>query len=207
MWRQKEKALKRRMSAMVDKLNTKAHTLEPLKVGDHVHVQNQYGNHPSRWDKTGVIVHAGDYDKYMVRVHGSRRVTARNRRFLRKFVPLGEKMTEQFNPLPLRPMPLSEEIVESRQQHPVLPSVKPAPDISPAPTETPQPAPTETPEPSQVPITDSFEKGPTDNQLPSIKDTGGKTYIPGPPLGEPVPRRSTREKKKTDFYGQWVERK
>ena len=67
-------------------------------------------------------------------------------------------MAEQFNPLPLRPMPLSDEIVESRQQHPVLPSVKPAPDISPAPTETPQPAPNETPErhlkgPYRQPIT------------------------------------------------------
>ena len=116
-------------------------------------------------------------------------------------------MTEHVNPLPLRHMPLSEENVESRQQHPVLPSVKLATDISPAPTETPKPAPTETPEPSQVPITDSFEKGPTDSQSPTIKDTGRKTNIPEPPLGEPAPRRSTREKKKTDFYGQWVEGK
>ena len=184
------------MGAMVDKLNTKAHTLQPLKVGDHVHVQNQYGNHPSRWDKTGVIVHAGDYDKYMVRVHGSRRVTARNRRFLRKFVPLGEKMTEQFNPLPLRPMPLSEEIVEIRQQHPVLPYIKPAPDISPAPTKTPQPAATETPEPSQVPITDSFEKGPTDSQSPTIKDTGGETNMLGPPIGELRPEEVQGRRRK-----------
>ena len=97
------------MGAMVDKINAKAHTLEPLTVGDHVHVQNQYGNHPSRWDKTGVIVHVGEHDKYMVRVHGSRRVTARNRRFLRRFVPFGDKMAE---PMPLKPMSVTEEHVD-----------------------------------------------------------------------------------------------
>ena len=78
---------------MVDKINANAHQLEPLAEGDHVHIQNQHGNHPTRWDKTGVVMKVGEHDKYLVRVHGSRRVTARNRHFLRKFLPLGEKMT------------------------------------------------------------------------------------------------------------------
>ena len=71
--------------------------------------------------------------------------------------------------------------------------IPPTPDISPAPPETPQPAPPETPQPSQVPITDSFKKGPTDNQSPTIKDTGGQTNIPGPPLPEEVPGRRRKQ--------------
>ena len=80
---------------MVDKINAKAHELEPLIVGDQVHIQNQYGSHLTRWDKTGVVMQVGEHDKYMVRVHGSGRVTARNRRFLRKFLRLEEKMIEE----------------------------------------------------------------------------------------------------------------
>ena len=80
---------------MVDQMNAKAHELKPLAVGDHVHIRNQSGNHSTRWNKTGEIMQVGEHDKYMIRVHGSRRITVRNRRFLRKFLPLGEKMTEQ----------------------------------------------------------------------------------------------------------------
>ena len=132
----------------------------------------------------------------MVRVHGSRRVTARNRRFLGRFVPFGEKMAE---PMPLKPMSITEEHVDFNQQQPVLPSVKPAPPLSnppPSPTETPQPAPIDTPQPSQVPIADPLENVPKESQMPPMKKTGGETNIPGPPLGESAPRRSTREKKK-----------
>ena len=77
MWRSKEDALRRRMGAMLEKINAKAHELEPLIVGDQVHIQNQYSNHPTRLDKTGVVMQVGEHDKYMVRVHGLGRVTAR----------------------------------------------------------------------------------------------------------------------------------
>ena len=60
MWRSKEEALRRRMGAMVDKINAKAHDLKPLAVGDQVHIQNQYGNHPTRWDKTGIVMQVGE---------------------------------------------------------------------------------------------------------------------------------------------------
>ena len=48
MWRQREVALKKRMGAMVDRINAKAHNLEPLAVGDSVYIQNQHGSHPTR---------------------------------------------------------------------------------------------------------------------------------------------------------------
>ncbi|CAB4039373.1 translation initiation factor IF-2-like [Paramuricea clavata] len=63
--------------------------LPPLKVGDHVHIQNQTGPHPTKWDKTGVIVEVRQFDQYIVRVDGSGRVTMRNRKFLRQYVPVG----------------------------------------------------------------------------------------------------------------------
>ena len=125
IWRTKEDALRRRMGAMVDKINTKAHELEPLIVGDQVYIQNQYGNHPTRWDKTGVVMQVGEHDKYMVRVHGSGRVTARNRRFLRKFLPLGEKMIEE----PRLILPSEEQSDNTTKEPPVMPPNRTAPVI------------------------------------------------------------------------------
>ena len=59
--------------------------LQPLKVGDRVFIQNQTGNHPLRWDRTGLVIEVKQMDQYAVRVDGSGRVVLRNRKFLRKF--------------------------------------------------------------------------------------------------------------------------
>ena len=61
--------------------------LPPLKIGDHVMIQNQRGNHPLRWDKRGTVVKCEGHDQYQVVVDGSRRLTRRNRKFLRLFTP------------------------------------------------------------------------------------------------------------------------
>ena len=61
--------------------------LPPLSVGDHVRLQNQAGRHPNKWDKTGVVVEVRQYHQYVIRVDGSGRITIRNRRFLRKYIP------------------------------------------------------------------------------------------------------------------------
>ena len=67
-----------------------AHTrrLPPLKIGDQVRLQNQTGPHPMKWDKTGTIVEVRQFDQYVVRIDGSGRVTLRNRKFLRKYLPV-----------------------------------------------------------------------------------------------------------------------
>ena len=62
--------------------------LPPLCVGDHVRFQNQIGPHPLKWDKTGRIVEVRQFDQYVVRTDGSGRTSMRNRKFLRKFVPV-----------------------------------------------------------------------------------------------------------------------
>ena len=57
-----------------------------IPVGDTVAVQNQTGRFPKKWDKTGVVVENMDHDKVLVRMDGSRRLTTRNRRFVRKIL-------------------------------------------------------------------------------------------------------------------------
>ena len=57
-----------------------------LEVGDMVQIQNQRGNNPKRWNKSGKIIEKLDFDQYLVKVDGGGRITRRNRRFLRKII-------------------------------------------------------------------------------------------------------------------------
>ena len=57
--------------------------LEPLKVGESVQLQNQSGNKPNKWHNTGIVSECLPHRQYNVIVDGSRRVTLRNRRFLK----------------------------------------------------------------------------------------------------------------------------
>ena len=47
-------------------------------------IQNQHGCKPTKWDRSGVIVEVRDFDKYIVKVDGSGRLTLRNRKYLKK---------------------------------------------------------------------------------------------------------------------------
>lgn len=62
--------------------------LPPLIIGDHVRIQNQTGPHPLKWDKTGIIIEVRQFDQYVVKMDGSGRVTIRNRKFLKTFIPM-----------------------------------------------------------------------------------------------------------------------
>ena len=55
-----------------------------LEIGDSVILQNQHGNNPNQWQKTGRIVETSAHRKYRVLVDGSRHTTTRNRKFIRK---------------------------------------------------------------------------------------------------------------------------
>ena len=67
--------------------------LEPLNVGDAVQIQNQSGNHPNKWHNTGVISECLPNRQYHVVVDGSRRVTLRNRRFLKNILPVSRGLS------------------------------------------------------------------------------------------------------------------
>ena len=83
----REKALSKRAVQNTERLAVGTKLLKPLMVHDTVQVQNQVGNYPSRWDITGVVVEVKEFDQYVVKIHGSGRLTTRNRKFLRQITP------------------------------------------------------------------------------------------------------------------------
>ena len=66
--------------------------LQPLDIGDSVQIQNQHGTSPTKWNNTGFITAALPNRQYQVVVDGSRRITLRNRRFLRRILPACRKV-------------------------------------------------------------------------------------------------------------------
>ena len=86
--RSREEALRNRHMRAAERLSEHTRPLPPLVIGDHVRIQNQTGPHPTKWDKTGIVVEVRQFDQYVVRVDGSGRVTLRNRKFLRKYLPV-----------------------------------------------------------------------------------------------------------------------
>lgn len=62
--------------------------LSPLAVGDHVRIQNQTGPYPTKWDKTGRVIEVRQFDQYIIRIDGSSRMTTRNRKLMRKYLPV-----------------------------------------------------------------------------------------------------------------------
>ena len=83
----RERELRNRHVKMKERLTEHTKNLKSLAIGETVYAQNQLGNFPRKWDKTGAIVECKPYDQYLVRLDGSRRVTLRNRKFLRAYTP------------------------------------------------------------------------------------------------------------------------
>ena len=81
----RERALAKRHSLNLEKLNEHSKQLKPLQMGQTVLCQNQSGNYPKRWDRTATVIEAGPGPRqYLVRMDGSRRLSLRNRKFLRQ---------------------------------------------------------------------------------------------------------------------------
>ena len=83
----REEALRHRHMLHQDKWSEHTKALTPLKIGDRVRIQNQTGNHPNKWDRTGVVIEVCQYHQYLIRTDGSGRQTLRNRKFLRRYIP------------------------------------------------------------------------------------------------------------------------
>ena len=83
-WRTREEALRVRYGKQLDALREHTRDLPNLAPGDCVQIQNGQGPHANKWDRTGRVVESLPYNQYLVRVDGSRRITRRNRRALRK---------------------------------------------------------------------------------------------------------------------------
>lgn len=106
-WREtlqsREEALRNRHMRTAERLSEHTRPLPPLVVGDCVRIQNQTGPNPTKWDKTGIVVEVRQFDQYVVRVDGSGRVTLRNRKFLRKYLPVVPRAPLLMLPEPATP--------------------------------------------------------------------------------------------------------
>ena len=84
----REEALRHRHMKAHERLSEHTKRLPVLRIGDNVRLQNQTGNFPLKWDKTGIIIEVRQFDQYLVKIDGSGRTTLRNRKFLRKYLPV-----------------------------------------------------------------------------------------------------------------------
>merc|ERR1712237_103620 len=82
--KQRELVAAKRVAAMKQSYDKGSKALPPLAVGDRVRVQNRTTIRTTRWDKTGIITATLGDRKYEVMMDGSRRITTRNRRHLRR---------------------------------------------------------------------------------------------------------------------------
>jgi hypothetical protein len=85
-----------------EKLAEHTKQLEEIAVGTPVAIQNQTGRHPNKWDKTGIIMEVKPHEQLVIKVDGSRRLTLRNRRFVKPLYPMKLSMEDQ-QQLNLRP--------------------------------------------------------------------------------------------------------
>ena len=167
-WREtleaREQALRNRHMRMAERLEANTRHLPPLKVGDHVRIQNQIGSHPKKWDKTGIVVEVRQFDQYVIRMDGSGRVTLRNRKFLRSYIPVVPK-----SPVVMAPGPITEPFKVDTPKTGAKHYVQPPTDSQPTPPITP------------IPSTPSQEKETPTTAAPS-EDT---TYTPTPECPSP----------------------
>ena len=137
----REIALRNRHMKIHEQLSEHSRHLPPLCVGDVVRIQNQIGPHPTKGDKTGLIIEVRQFDQYVVRVDGSGRVTLRNRKFLRKYIPADPRPS----PFGMPPGPVHDQPVHRTNVSPSQGVQTPQSPNLLMPQETPVP---ETPPPS-----------------------------------------------------------
>ena len=70
-----------------ERLSEHTRVVPPLAIGNCVRLHNMDGPHPTKWDRTGIVVEVRQFDQYVVRVDGSERVTLRNIKYLRLYTP------------------------------------------------------------------------------------------------------------------------
>ena len=57
-------------------------------MGDYFRIQNQVGNHPNKWDKTGGVIEVRQYHQYVISVGVFSMIILWNHKFLWKFTPM-----------------------------------------------------------------------------------------------------------------------
>ncbi|GFO50205.1 retrovirus-related pol polyprotein from transposon opus [Plakobranchus ocellatus] len=155
----REEALRNRHMRDAERLSAHTRVLPPLAVGDCVRIQNQTGPHPTKWDKTGIVIEVRQFDQYVIRVDGSGRVTLRNRKFLRLYHPVIAR-----SPVAQLPSPTA---IVTQTTPGVLTSKASAPATCPEPVNTPeQEQPRTPPDNNSQPPSDSFISDPVVDSEP-----------------------------------------
>ena len=143
----REEALAQRHIVKEEQLRHGAKQLPPLLPGDQVFVQDQAAaKQPGKWRTTGRVLESEGFDSYLVKIHGSNRLTKRNRRFLRKIIPYNEALYAKTVPSPPPPSPATA-----------------------TPTSTPSPQPTETSPTTSLPTPPVCQPSPLPVQSPKPK--------------------------------------
>ena len=99
LWSSREEELRQRSAKQMNVLSEKSRPIDPLNLGDVCRIQNQSGRYPRRWDKLGTVVEVAENDQYILRIHGSDRVTLRNRKYLRRVMNLHPTIVRQPTPV------------------------------------------------------------------------------------------------------------
>lgn len=180
-WQEKEAALRTRYHRTSESLAAHARPLQPLVPGDKCYLQNQTGNYPKRWDRSGTVIESLGHDSYIIKVDGSGRLTRRNRQFLRKFEPVLCKTppTVQHRILPA---PQTQPYVCARKSPVVQPplTLAASPPVSvtssnanPVPVQPIRPVvvPDERPVADEIPLPDDTTSGPAliDKRTPRVR--------------------------------------
>ena len=180
-WREtlqsREEALRNRHMKDSERLSEHTVTLPPLKVGDYVRIQNQVGPHPTKWDKTGIVIEVRQFHQYVIRVDGSGRVTLRNRRFLRRYTPVVER-----NPVVSLPL------LSRLPAHDPSPAAPPPGPASPVPASTGTPTTPDKQEPPGTPPTQGPDTAPPTPLSLTPPSPAPTTPAPAQPLVQVTPR-------------------
>ena len=168
------------------KLEKRSCELVPLEIGDSVIIQNQSGARPKQWDRTGIVADVNKHRQYKILVDGSRRVTLRNRKFVKKILPSIRTPSSMPYPSPQESM---------NEQHGQLADVQYHPSPVNSPT-TRQPEGNATPEILQSPINVEPVRAIDNNVRVDLTPDRRVSFAPEPTVfAGDAPRRSARSTK------------
>ena len=191
-WKMKELALCTRYARSKESLDAHARPAHPLHIGDKCFVQNGAGHYPKHWDRTGTVTEVLDHDKYCIKIDGSGRLTKRNWKNLRAFVPLS---TNIIMPSPAPSYPLQRDLqtsMDANTSNPPLPCQASATNLPP-PTQTPVELPPliEQKPHSAIDVSAPLSSPGDINMRPSPTGHVAPTLSPTPPASRP--RRLTKK--------------